>query len=103
MLVVDEFALPPAVRAGVGTDIIEERVAAAYSAIVQHHDAGVAAVDAVQHPDVDRIEAVFDAVFSDRKYRWRGRFANGSHHGVEGNARQLRRAAFETILLSLLP
>src|ERR1700686_3315174 len=64
VLVVDEFALPPAVRAGVGADIIEECVAAAYSAIVQHHDAGIAAVDTVQHPDVDRIEAVFDAVFS---------------------------------------
>src|ERR1700687_3369524 len=65
VLVGGEFALPPAVRAGVGADIIEERVAAADPAIVQHHDAGVAAVDAVKHPDVYRIEAVFDAVFSD--------------------------------------
>src|SRR6202158_6189906 len=80
VLVVDEFALPPAVRAGVGADVVEERVATAYPAIVQHHDAGVAAVDAVEHPDVYRIEAVFDAVFSDRKYGRRGLFANGSHH-----------------------
>ena len=30
----------------------EKRVAAAYPAIMQHHDAGVAAVDAVKHPNV---------------------------------------------------
>src|SRR5438445_632260 len=45
VLVIDEFAFPPAIGAGVGTDIVEERIAAADPAIVQHHDAGVAAVD----------------------------------------------------------
>src|ERR1700687_960231 len=103
VLVIDEFALPPAVRAGVGADVIEERIAAADPAIVQHHDAGVAAVDAVKHPDMDRIETVLDAIFSDRKCQRRGFFADRGHHRVEGNARQLRRAAFEKILLALLP
>src|SRR6202163_1946689 len=63
VLVIDEFALPPAVRAGVGADIIEERIAAADPAIVQHHDAGVAAVDTVKHPDTNGIKTVADAAF----------------------------------------
>ena len=33
---------------------------------MQQHDAGVAGIDAVEHPDVDRIETVSDAVGADR-------------------------------------
>src|ERR1019366_986894 len=80
VLVIDEFTLPPAVRAGVGAEIIEKRIAAADPAIVQHHDAGVAAVDAVKHPDMNRIKSVPDAALSGRRYRRRGLFANGGHH-----------------------
>src|ERR1700687_5664507 len=64
VFVVDEFALPSAVRTGVGADIIEERIAAADSAVVQHHDAGIAAVDTVKHPDMNGIKPVADAVFA---------------------------------------
>src|SRR5215212_12114939 len=38
VLVVDEFAFPFAVGAGAGADIIEKRVAAADSAVLQYHD-----------------------------------------------------------------
>src|SRR4051812_48920114 len=61
MLLADEFALPSAARGRVGADIGEVPVAAADPAVMQHHDVGVAAVDTVEHPDVDRVESVGDA------------------------------------------
>src|SRR5215212_1016020 len=86
VLMIDEFAFPFAVRTGAGADIIEERIAAAHSAILQHHDAGVTAVDAVHHPDVHRIVAVPDASFSWRAGGRRRLLADRSHQRVEGNA-----------------
>ena len=99
----EQSALPAAVGTAVGADIVEERITAANLAIVQHHDAGIAAVDAVKHPDMNGVKTIADAAFSDQNDRRRGLFADGSHHRVEDNARQLSRAAFEKILLALLP
>src|ERR1700722_8121316 len=65
VLVIDEFALPAAVGAGVGADIVEKCIAAADPAIVQHHGPGIAAVDAVEHPDVNGIKTVADPARSD--------------------------------------
>jgi hypothetical protein len=65
VLVIDEFALPAAVGAGVGADIVEKCIAAADPAVVQHHDAGIAAVDAVEHPDMNGIKTVADPARSD--------------------------------------
>ncbi len=103
MLVIDQLALPPAVGTGVGADIVEEGVAAADPAVMQHHDAGIAAVNAVEHPDVDRVKPVGDAIGPGRHRGRRRRFADRGHHRTEGNAGQLRRAAFEQILLALRP
>src|SRR4029077_6079737 len=103
VLVIGELALPPAVYTGLGANIIEERVATVDSAVVQHHDAGIAAIDAIKHPNVNGIEAVTDAALSDRSDGWRGLLADGGHRRVEGNARQLRRATFKIILIALLP
>src|SRR6266705_4349521 len=72
VLVIDELALPPAVHTGVGADIIEERVATVDPAVVQHHDAGIAAIDTIKHPNVNGIEAVTDAALSDRSDGRRG-------------------------------
>src|SRR4051794_31011312 len=66
VLVIDQLAFPFAVRTGAGADIIEKAIAAADPAVVQHHDAGVAAVDAVKHPDVNGIKTVCDPAFSRR-------------------------------------
>jgi hypothetical protein len=52
---------------------------------------------------VNGIETIPDAACSDRHHRRRGRFADRGHHRVEGDARQLRGAALENILLALLP
>src|SRR6476659_9169579 len=43
VLLVDELALPAAVRGGVGAEIIEERVAAEDAAFFQQHHAGLPA------------------------------------------------------------
>src|SRR5215210_879128 len=86
VLVIDELAFPFAVTAGAGADIIEKGIAATNPAVVQHHDAGVAAVDAVKHPYVNGIKAVSYAAFSRRPCRRRSRFADRRHHRVEGNA-----------------
>ena len=62
---VEDLAFPAAVLRGVGADIVEERIAAEDTALVEQHHAGQAALDAVEHPDVDGIEAVDDAVVAE--------------------------------------
>src|SRR4051794_27723389 len=61
MLLVDDFAFPAAVRAGVGAEIIEERVAAENAAVKQEHNAGQAAVDAIERAEMNGVEPVDDA------------------------------------------
>src|SRR3954470_10653261 len=65
VLLVDELALPAAIRGSVGAEIIEERVAAEDAAVLQQHHASLPAGDAVQHPDVDRVKPADDAAFAD--------------------------------------
>src|SRR5882757_5937429 len=84
VLVIDQFALPAALRAAVSADIVEEGIAAADAAVMQHHDAGVAGVDAVEHPDVERIESVGDTVGSAGARRWRRILADPSQHSLDG-------------------
>src|SRR5207248_6080981 len=60
VLLVGEFALYLAVGAGVGAVTKEEGIAAANRAIAQHHDALVAALDAVQHFHPAVVEPVPD-------------------------------------------
>src|SRR5258708_2308935 len=103
MFVVDEFAPPPAVRARIGADIVEEGIAAAHLAVVQDHDTCVASVDTVEHADVDRIEAVLDARLLERRNGRRGSFAERRDQHVERDARQLRDLALEAMLLALRP
>jgi hypothetical protein len=66
MFLVDELALPAAVRGAIGAEIIEKRVAAEDAAVLQQHHAGLPAGDAVQHPDVDRVKPADDAAFADQ-------------------------------------
>src|SRR5206468_5913741 len=80
VLVIDELALPPAVHTGVGANLIKERVATVDSAVVQHHDAGIATIDAIEHPNVNGIKAVTDTALSDRSDRRRGLLTDGGHH-----------------------
>src|SRR5260370_1054664 len=77
---VQALPLPPAFGAGVGADINKERITAADLAVVQHHDAGVAAIDAVEHPDMNGVKTITDAAFSGRNDRRRRLFADGCHH-----------------------
>ena len=72
-------------------------------AVMQHHDAGVAAVDAIEHPDVNGIESVADAIRSAGAAGGAAASLIGVITDVEGDAGQLRRAAFEMKLLALLP
>ena len=65
VLLVDELALPAAVQGAIGAEIIEERVAAEYAAVMQQHHPGLAPGNAVQHPDVDRVEPADDAAVAD--------------------------------------
>ena len=101
VLAVDEFALPFAVRRGVGPDIVEIRVAAPDAAIVQQHHAAVARIDAVEHADVDRIEAVADSVCTNRPGRRRIRVVDLAQDGLEPEARQVRAAALEVNFVPL--
>src|SRR4051794_23476421 len=102
MLVIDQFALPAAVRAAVGTDIVEEGIAAADAAVMQHHDSAVAGVDAVEHADVERIESVADAVYAVHAGRRRRRLADGGHDSVEGDSASPRSIAFQHEVFALL-
>src|SRR6478736_15644 len=45
VLLIDELALPAAIRGGIGAEIIEERVAAEDAAVLQQHHAGLPAGD----------------------------------------------------------
>ena len=65
VLLVEDLALPAAVLGGVGAEIIEEGVAAEDAAVVEQHHAGQAALDAVEHAQVDGIETVDDAALAD--------------------------------------
>ena len=69
VLMVDQFALPSAIRTGAGADVIEKCVTTADFTVVQHHHTGVAAVEAVKHPDVNGIETVSNRAFSGRRHR----------------------------------
>ena len=70
---------------------------------MQHHHSGVAAANAVEHPDVNGIQTVANPAYLGRRYGRRGRLTDRGHHRVERNAGQLRRAAFEKILCAVLP
>src|SRR5581483_4690511 len=61
VLLVEDLALPAAVRAGVAADIIERRVAAEDTASLEQHHASEAAVDAIEQAQMDGVEAVDDA------------------------------------------
>jgi hypothetical protein len=86
VLLIDEFPLPAAVSGTVGAEIIEERVAAEDAAVLQQHHAGLPAGEAVQHPDVDRVEPANDAAFADRPRRRDVIIAERRHHRAEHRA-----------------
>ena len=96
VLLVEDFALPAAVRRGIGAEIVEERIAAEDAAVMQQHHAGQAAIDAVEHPDVNGIEPVDDAALADRFDRRNDLVVDRRHDRAEHRARHLRRAAHET-------
>ena len=52
-----------------------------------YHDPGIAAIDAIKHPNVNGIEAVADAVLSDRSDGWPGLLADWGHDRVKGDIR----------------
>src|SRR5262249_15884803 len=69
VFLIDELALPAAVRRSIGAEIVEEGVAAEDAAVAQQHHAGLAAGNPVQHPDVDRIKPADNAALADRTGR----------------------------------
>src|SRR5882757_5449478 len=88
VLVIDELALPATVGARVGADVIEKAIASPHQAVVQKHDAGVAAIDTVEHPDVNGIKTIADAA-SGCNDRWGSFLTDRCHHPTERNPRQL--------------
>src|SRR5262249_33181085 len=102
VFLIDELALPAAVRRGVGTEIIEERVAAEDATITQQHHAGLAATEAVQHPDVDRIEAANDTAVPNNAGRRNILVAERGHDGTKHRG-ILHHLAFEAPELALWP
>src|SRR4029077_17834720 len=65
MLLVEDLPLPAAVFRSVAAEIIEECIAAEDAAVIEQHHPGQAALNAVQHAEVDGIEAVDDAPLPD--------------------------------------
>ena len=97
VLLVEDLAFPTAVLRSVGTEIIEEGVAAEDAAVVEQHHAGEAPLDTVKHPDVNGIEAVDDAALTEATGD-RDRFLlDRRHDGLERHARQLLQLALEAI------
>src|SRR4051812_12025701 len=78
-------------------------VAAANSAVMQHHETGVAGIDAVEHADLKRIEPAADAVRCVRSCRWRRLLADCSDNSGDWRASQQRAAALEQIPVALMP
>src|SRR5689334_12349579 len=50
VFLINELTLPAAIRRRVGTEVVEECIAAEDAAIAEQHHAGVAAGNPVQHP-----------------------------------------------------
>src|SRR6186713_19563 len=73
MFLIEDLALPATILRAVRTEIIERGVAAQDAAFIQQHDAGQASLDAVEHADMNGIEAVDDAADAD---------AAGDRYGV---------------------
>ena len=103
VFLIDELALPAAVRRGVGAEIIEEGVAAENAAVMQQHHAGMAAGNAVQHPDVDRVEPADDAAVADRTGRRNVVVAERRHDRAKHRAGVLHHVALEAIEFALRP
>ena len=103
VFLVDELALPAAVRRSVGAEIIEECVAAENAAVMQQHHPGVAAGNAVQHPYVDRVESADDAALADRTGRRNVVVAERRHDRAKHRAGLLRHVTREAIDLALRP
>ena len=100
MLAIDKLAFPLAVGGRVGPDIVEERVTAPDAAVMQHHDTGIAPVDAVEHANVDRIEPVADTIGTDRTGRRRVEVVDRGQNGPEPDTRQGGAATLEVNFLS---
>src|SRR4051812_46376520 len=69
VLLVEYLALPAAIGRAVGAEIIEIGITAEDAAVEQQHDAGQAAIHAVQRAEVDRVEPVDDAAGPDFTHR----------------------------------
>src|SRR6187551_1237632 len=65
VFLIEDLALPAAILRAVRTEIIERGVAAQDTAFIEQHDAGQAALDTVEHADVNRIEAIGDTPIAD--------------------------------------
>src|SRR4051812_9239030 len=66
MLLIEDLALPAAMRRCVAAKVVEESIAAENAAVMEQHHAGKTAVDAVEYPDVNGVKPVDDAALADR-------------------------------------
>ena len=103
VFLIDELALPAAVRRAIGAEIIEERVAAENAAVMQQHHAGMPAGKAVQHPDIDRVESADDAAVADHTGRRNVVVAERRHDRAKHRAGVLHHFTREAIDLALRP
>ena len=101
MLLVEYLALPAAVLRGVGAEIIEERVATEDAAVIEQHHAGQAAIDAVEHADVDGIEAVDDAAFADAAGDRDRLLLDRGHDRTKRHPGQFLEAAFKPVEIAV--
>src|SRR5204862_7291346 len=86
VLLIQDLALPPGLLCGVGADIIARGLAAEDAAVIEQHDTGQAALDAVKHADVNGIEAIDDAPLADATGDRHGVLLDRRHHRVERHA-----------------
>src|SRR5262249_39677362 len=86
VLLVEDLAFPAAIGAGVGAEIIEERVAAEDAAVIEQHHAGHSAVDAIKRAKMDGIESVDDSTLAHAAGNWQRLLLDRRHHRFEGRA-----------------
>src|SRR6202012_6181395 len=97
----EDLALPAAIRAGVGAEIVEEGVAAEDAALIEQHDAGQSTVDTIKRTQMDGIQAIDCAALANSAFDRQGLLLDRRHHGLKGNVGQFAQAALEAIEVSI--
>src|SRR5947209_8143673 len=83
MFLVEDLPLPAAFLGGVAAEVIERCIAAENATVIEQHDAGQAALDTIEHTQVNGIEPVDDAALTHAAGDWDWLLLNRGQHGLE--------------------